>query len=74
LRRATRALQDTGVYGIKTTIPYYLEVLEVEAFRSHQFDTGFVEDHPQLVNYKTSRPTRELAAVIAAAVAAHAGY
>jgi pyruvate carboxylase subunit A len=74
LRRATRALQDTGVYGIKTTIPYYLEVLEVEAFREHQFDTAFVEDYPQLVNYKTSRPTRELAAVIAAAVAAHAGY
>jgi len=74
LKRASRALQDTGVYGVKTTIPYYLEVLKVEEFRSHQFDTGFVEDHPQLVNYRTSRPTRELAGVIAAAVAAHAGY
>jgi pyruvate carboxylase subunit A len=74
LRRASRALQDTGVYGVKTTIPYYLEVLQVEAFRSHRFDTGFVEAHPELVNYKTSRPARELAAVIAAAVAAHAGY
>ncbi len=74
LRRATRALHDTGVYGVKTTIPYYLEVLQVESFRSRHFDTGFVEDHPQLVNYKTSRPARELAAVIAAAVAAHAGH
>ncbi|MGD8937211.1 MAG: acetyl-CoA carboxylase biotin carboxylase subunit [Thiogranum sp.] len=74
LKRASRALEDTGVYGVKTTIPYYLEVLKVDEFRSHQFDTGFVEDHPQLVNYRTSRPTRELAAVIAAAVAAHAGY
>ena len=74
LRRACRALHDTGVYGVKTTIPYYLEVLKTDAFRSHRFDTGFVEDHPQLVNYKTSRPTRELAAVVAAAVAAYAGY
>lgn len=74
LRRACRALHDTGVYGVKTTIPYYLEVLKVPEFRSRNFDTGFVEDHPHLVNYKTSRPTRELAAVIAAAVAAHAGY
>jgi pyruvate carboxylase subunit A len=74
LRRASRALHDMGVYGVKTTIPYYLEVLEVEEFRARRFDTGFVEDHPQLVNYRTSRPTRELAAVIAAAVAAHAGY
>ena len=74
LNRASRALQDTGVYGVKTTIPYYLQVLEVPEFRNHRFDTGFVESHPELVNYKTSRPTRELAAVIAASIAAHAGY
>jgi pyruvate carboxylase subunit A len=74
LSRARRALLDTGVYGVKTTIPYYLEVLKVSDFRAGRFDTGFVEDHPDLVNYRTSRPTRELAAVIAASVAAHAGY
>ncbi|NHZ69922.1 MAG: acetyl-CoA carboxylase biotin carboxylase subunit [Thermotogales bacterium] len=78
LNRARRALYDTGydtgVYGVKTTIPYYLEVLDVDDFRAGKFDTGFVEDHPHLVNYRTSRPARELAAVVAAAVAAHAGY
>jgi pyruvate carboxylase subunit A len=74
LNRARRALYDTGVYGVKTTIPYYLEVLEVETFRAGNFDTGFVEDHPRLVNYRTSRPARELAAVVAATVAANAGY
>ena len=74
LRRASRALQDTGVYGVKTTIPYYLEVLKTAEFQAGQFDTGFVDGHPQLVNYKTSRPARELAAVAAAAVAAYAGY
>ena len=74
LNRARRALLDTGVYGVKTTIPYYLEVLEVASFRAGHFDTSFVEEHPQLVNYKTSRPARELAAVAAAAVAAQAGY
>ena len=74
LNRARRALYDTGVYGVKTTIPYYLEVLEVDTFRAGNFDTGFVEDHPRLVNYRTSRPTRELAAVVAASIAANAGY
>ena len=74
LNRACRALHDTGVYGVKTTIPYYLEVLKVDDFRAGHFDTGFVEDHPRLVNYRTSPPTRELAAVVAAAIAAHAGY
>ncbi len=73
LNRASRALQDTGVYGVKTTIPYYLELLKVPAFRAGEFDTGFVEDHPELVRYTTSRPTRELTAALAAAVSAHLG-
>jgi pyruvate carboxylase subunit A len=73
LNRAGRALQDTGVYGVKTTIPYYLELLKVTDFRAGHFDTGFVEDHPELVGYTTSRPTRELTAAIAAAVSAHLG-
>jgi pyruvate carboxylase subunit A len=73
LNRASRALQDTGVYGVKTTIPYYLELLKVPEFRAGNFDTGFVEDHPELVRYTTSRPTRELTAALAAAVSAHLG-
>lgn len=73
LNRASRALQDTGVYGVRTTIPYYLEILQVPSFREGSFDTGFVEDHPELVNYRTSRPTRELTAAMAAALSAHLG-
>ncbi len=73
LNRASRALQDTGVYGVKTTIPYYLEILKVPEFRAGRFDTGFVEMHPELTGYKTSRPTRELTAVITAALSAHLG-
>ncbi|MFP5505344.1 MAG: acetyl-CoA carboxylase biotin carboxylase subunit [Gammaproteobacteria bacterium] len=73
LNRAARALEDMGVYGVKTTIPYYLEILKTAEFRSGRFDTGFVEAHPELTEYTTSRPTREMAAVIAAAVAAHMG-
>lgn len=73
LNRAARALEDMGVYGVKTTIPYYLEILNTEEFRSGRFDTGFVEAHPELVDYPATRPTRQLAAVIAAAVAAHLG-
>ena len=73
LNRTSRALQDTGVYGVKTTIPYYMEILKVADFRSGSFDTGFVEDHPELTAYKTSRPTRELTAAITAALSAHLG-
>jgi pyruvate carboxylase subunit A len=73
IRRARRALQDIGVYGVKTTIPYHLEILGTEDFRAGRFDTGFVQAHPELTAYSVRRPVRELAAVIAAAVAAHKG-
>ena len=73
LSRATRALMDTGVYGVKTTIPYYMEILKVKDFREGCFDTGFVEAHPELTRYTTSRPTRELTAAITAALSAHLG-
>ncbi|WJW74242.1 acetyl-CoA carboxylase biotin carboxylase subunit [Thiohalobacter sp. IOR34] len=74
LNRARRALNDMGVYGVKTTIPYYLQILDTPDFRAGRFDTGFVEAHPELVNYSISRPTREMAAVISAAIAAYSGF
>ena len=73
LNRASRALQDTGVYGVRTTIPYHMEILKVPQFRAGRFDTGFVEAHPELVGYTTSRPNRELSAAITAALSAHLG-
>jgi pyruvate carboxylase subunit A len=71
--RAQRALKDMGVQGVKTTIPYHLEILKTPEFRAARFDTGFVEQHPELVNYSVRRPPAHLAAAIAAAVAAHHG-
>lgn len=69
--RAQRALNDMGVYGVKTTIPYHLEILKSPEFQSGKFDTSFVEQHPELVEYSARRPAQELAAAIAAAVSAH---
>lgn len=71
IRRARRALRDMVVYGVKTTMPYHLEILRTEEFISGRFDTSFVERHPELVNYSVRRPPRELAAAIAAALIAH---
>ncbi len=73
LERGIRALNDIGVYGVKTTIPYHLEILKSAQFQAGHFDTSFVEMHPELVEYSVRRPPRELAAVISAAVAAHMG-
>jgi pyruvate carboxylase subunit A len=73
LLRSLRALKDVGVYGLKTTIPYYQEILRTPEFRAARFDTSFVETHPELVNYSIRRPPSDLAAAIAAAIAAHHG-
>ncbi|MDH5691732.1 MAG: acetyl-CoA carboxylase biotin carboxylase subunit [Gammaproteobacteria bacterium] len=71
VKRARRALGDIIVNGVKTTIPYQIEILNTPEFQRGEIDTSFVETHPELVNYSTRRPPRELAAVIAIAVAAH---
>jgi len=71
VRRSERALKDISVYGVKTTIPYQLEILKTEEFRTGKIDTGFVEAHPELSNYSSRQSPRELAAVIAAAISAH---
>ena len=73
LDRGSRALKDMGVFGVKTTIPYYLEILQSKAFRDAKFDTSFVEEHPELINYSIRRPPRELAVAISAAIVAHLG-
>ncbi|MEE8387143.1 MAG: acetyl-CoA carboxylase biotin carboxylase subunit [Acidiferrobacterales bacterium] len=73
LARASRALKDVGLYGVKTTKPFHLEILKTPEFRAANFDTSFVEQHPELVNYSIRRPPADLAAAIAAAIVAHHG-
>ncbi|OGC07245.1 acetyl-CoA carboxylase biotin carboxylase subunit [candidate division WOR-1 bacterium RIFOXYA2_FULL_36_21] len=43
--RMKRALDEFVVDGIKTTIPFHLEVMNSKAFRSGHFSTHFVEHH-----------------------------
>ncbi len=73
IARSARALRDIGVSGVKTTIPYHLEIIKTAEFHAGKFDTGFVEQHPELINYVLRRPPAHLAAAIAAAIAAHHG-
>jgi len=73
LRRSRRALEDIRLFGLKTTIPYQLEILKTGEFREARFDTGFVQKHPELIDYPVRMRPQSLAAVIAAALAAHHG-
>ena len=73
VERGRRALDDMVVYGVKTTIPYYQEIMKHPDFRDANFNTSFVETHPELINYKTEFPPELIAAAISAAIAAHEG-
>ena len=73
IARGSRALADMLVYGVKTTIPYYQEILKNPEFRSGRFNTSFVDLHPELLQYTEKKPPEVIATAIAAAIAAHQG-
>ena len=43
IARARRALEEFHIEGVKTTIPFHLQVLEDERFLSGVFDTSFLD-------------------------------
>ncbi len=73
LDRAVRALNDMRLQGIKTTAPYYQQILQHPDFRSGSFDTSFVEQHPELLQYSEKSRPEDIALAIATAIAAYAG-
>jgi pyruvate carboxylase subunit A len=73
LARAQRALRDMGLDGIKTTKPFCQQILNTPDFRAGEFDTDFIERHPELIQYSVRRSPADLAAGIAAALAAYHG-
>ena len=74
LNRGQRALDDMRLHGIKTTANYYKQILNHPDFRSGHFNTSFVPDHPELLNYSDKRHPSAVALVLAATIAAHTGW
>lgn len=74
IARGRRALDDMRLHGIKTTATYYQAILNHPDFKKAEFDTSFVPEHPELLNYSEKRHPSGVALAIAAAIAAHAGW
>ncbi len=49
-RKAIRALRETKIHGVKTNIPFLLNVLNHPTFIAGQCDTGFIAANPALVD------------------------
>jgi acetyl-CoA carboxylase biotin carboxylase subunit len=67
--RTRRALHEFQITGIKTTIPFFLQMLETPEFRSGKVHTKFVED--EFLLKKTRNEELEKVAAVAASLIAH---
>ncbi len=50
--RLRRCLRNYVIIGPKTTIPYYLKLVQDPDFKSGEFDTSFLDTHPHLLDYE----------------------
>ena len=49
--RLRRCLQNFVIAGPKTTIPFYLNIAKDEDFIAGDFDTSYLDKHPELFEY-----------------------
>jgi len=73
LDRGRRALADMRLMGVKTTEPFYGEILANDEFRSGHFDTGFLARHGELTQYSRKTRPQEVALAVATAIVASSG-
>ncbi|CAH0400055.1 unnamed protein product [Chilo suppressalis] len=53
--KMNRALREFRIRGVKTNIPFLLNVLENQKFLNGAVDTYFIDEHPQLFMFKPSQ-------------------
>ncbi|QMW03665.1 acetyl-CoA carboxylase biotin carboxylase subunit [Spirosoma foliorum] len=68
IQKMIRAIDEYQISGVQTTLPFCRFVMEHDAFRSGQFDTGFVSKYftPDKLTPVPNITEAELAAVLAA--------
>lgn len=55
VQRLTRALREFRVRGVKTNIPFLLNVINHEVFLSGKATVRFIEDHPEVFRIRRGR-------------------
>jgi len=67
--RMRRALTEYRIIGIKTTVPFHIQIMNSTRYQGGQFDTNFLEQHFTLD--ESLRPDQVKVAAIAATLLAH---
>jgi pyruvate carboxylase subunit A len=73
VNRMKRALDEFVIRGIKTNIPYLQAIVNSEDFKKGYFDTEFINEHPELLEYANKVDPADMVIAIAAAIAMHEG-
>jgi pyruvate carboxylase subunit A len=50
--RLSRALKGFLIVGVKTTIPYFQQIVNEPDFIMRKFDTSYIDNHPYLLDYQ----------------------
>ena len=72
--RMRRCLSEYVIRGIKTTIPFLHKIMEEEKFAKGEFDTWFIDENPQLLEYDEYREPLDTVLAISTAIVAHEGF
>lgn len=74
VNRMRRSLSEFIIRGVKTTIPFHLAIVTHPDFIKGNFDTTFVETHPELLEYQEFRDPQDIIVALSAALTAYEGY
>lgn len=66
LRRMNQALRRYMALGVITNIPFLREVVAHPKFHAGEYDTGFLEEYPELFESRASADLQEVARALAA--------
>uniref|UniRef100_A0A2P2HWL7 Pyruvate carboxylase n=1 Tax=Hirondellea gigas TaxID=1518452 RepID=A0A2P2HWL7_9CRUS len=53
--KMNRSLREFRIRGVKTNVPFLLNVLENQKFLNGTIDTTFIDEHPELFQFKPSK-------------------
>jgi acetyl-CoA carboxylase biotin carboxylase subunit len=66
VNRLARTLKGFLIVGVKTTIPYFQQIVQDPDFKAMNFDTSYIDTHPHLLEYtEKEREVDKMARLIA---------
>jgi acetyl-CoA carboxylase biotin carboxylase subunit len=69
--RMSRALKGFLIIGVKTTIPYFQQIVQEPDFIAMKLDTAYIDEHPQLLDYQEEEREVDKIARLIAEINAH---